>query len=76
MSIRQFSSRLELGFWQIVINLLSDSSIIQNLVRYGYLQVLPSTREFFKKFERQLVFRWAAAGLGIGFVIGILSFVF
>ena len=76
MSLRQLSTRIELSFWQIAINLLSQSSMLQRLIRWFYLTLLPFSAEFSKRFERRRVYRWAAAGLGLGFMLGFLIAVF
>ena len=72
MSIRQISSRIQLSFWQMVISLLSESRTSQQLVRWFYLKLFPVAENIFARFERQKVYRWAAAGLGTGFIIGLL----
>jgi len=72
MSIRQLPSRIELGFWQIAISLLSESSSLQRLVRWFYLEFRPWSGEIISRLERQRVIRWSAAGLGMGLFLGIL----
>jgi hypothetical protein len=76
MSLRQLSSRIELSFWHIVIGLLSESHSLQRLIRWFYLDFLPATTNFFQRFDSQRVIRWAAVGLGLGFVVGFLISVF
>jgi len=76
MSLRQIPSRIELSFWQITISLLSQSSMLQRLIRWFYLDLMPFSAEFSKRFERRRVYRWAAAGLGMGFMLGFLIAVF
>ncbi len=76
MSLRQLSTRIELSFWQITIILLSQSSMLQRLIRWFYLDLLPFSAEFSKRFDRRRVYRWAAAGLGMGFMLGFLIAVF
>ena len=76
MSLRQISTRIELSFWQIAISLLSESTFLQRLIRWFYLDFLPFSAEFIKRFERRRVYRWAAAGLGMGFMLGFLIAVF
>lgn len=72
MSLRQLSSRIELSFWHIVIGLLSESQSLQRLIRWFYLDFLPATTNSFQRFDSQRVIRWAALGLGLGFVVGFL----
>jgi hypothetical protein len=76
MSLRQLSTRIELSFWQMVITLLSESDLLQRLIRWFYLDLLPRSVKFLKQFELRQVFRWAAAGLGMGFIIGFLIAIF
>ena len=76
MSLRQLSSRIELSFWHIVIGLLSESHSLQRLIRWFYLDFLPATTNFFQQFDSQRFIRWAAIGLGLGFVIGFLISLF
>jgi hypothetical protein len=76
MSLRQLSSRIELSFWQIVIDLLSESHSLQRLIRWFYLDFVPATANFFHQFDRQRVIRWAAFGIGLGFVVGFLISLF
>lgn len=76
MILRQLSSRIELSFWQMVISLLSESNLLQRLIRWFYLELLPRSLEFIKQFERRRVYRWSAAGLGMGFIIGLLIAIF
>ncbi|MFL7894078.1 MAG: hypothetical protein ACK2UM_04470 [Anaerolineales bacterium] len=76
MSIRQFSSRIELNFWQIVIGLMSESPKFQRLVRWSYLGLFPAVSNWFTKFNRRRAFQWAAGGLGFGIMIGFLIALF
>jgi len=76
MSLRQLSSRIELSFWQIVIGLLSESHSLQRLIRWFYLDFVPATADFFQYLDRQHVIRWAAVGLGLGFIVGFLISLF
>jgi hypothetical protein len=76
MSLRQLSSRIELSFWQIVIDLLSESHSLQRLIRWFYLDFVPATADFFHQFDRQRVIRWSAFGIGLGFVVGFLISLF
>ena len=76
MSLRQLSTRIEVSFWQIVIILLSESRLLQRLVRWVYLDFLPLLVAFLQHFEQQRVIRWAAAGLGLGLMTGFLISIF
>ena len=72
MSLRQLSSRIELSFWYIVINLLSGSILLQSLIRWFYLEIIPAIRDFFKNFDRQRFIRMVIFGLGFGLITGFL----
>ena len=76
MSLRQLSTRIEVSFWQIIISLLSESRLLQLLVRWVYLELLPTLVAFLQHFNQQRVIRWAAAGLGIGLMTGVLITIF
>jgi hypothetical protein len=76
MSLRQLSTRIELSFWQIVISLLSESQALQRLIRWAYLDLHPTLVTFLQHFEKQRAIRWAAAGLGLGLLTGILISIF
>ena len=76
MSLRHLPSKIELGFWQIAISLLSESKSIQRLVRWFYLDLRPKSSQLFNQLERQKVIRWSAAGLGMGLLFGFLIAVF
>ena len=76
MSLRHLPSKIELGFWQITISLLSESTSIQRLVRWFYLDLRPRTLEFLIQLEQKRVIRWSAAGLGMGLLFGFLIAIF
>lgn len=76
MSLRQLPTKIELGFWQIAISLLSESKSIQRLVRWFYLDLRPKSSQLFNQLERHKVIRWSAAGLGMGLLFGFLIAVF
>lgn len=76
MSLRQLSTRIELSFWQIVIGVLSESQSMQRLIRWLYLDLIPLAAAFIHQFNRRRVIRWAAAGLGLGFLAGLLIALF
>jgi hypothetical protein len=64
--------RLEIGFWRMTIDLLSDSRLLQKLVaRCGRLtwQLGPLLHAL----DRRRAVRWAAAGLGLGFFTALVS---
>lgn len=72
MSLRHLPSRIELGFWQITISLLSESTSLQRLIRWFYLDFRPKAGQVLSRFERRRVMRWSAAGLGTGLLLGFL----
>jgi hypothetical protein len=76
MSIRQIPSKIELGFWQIAITLLSESRPVQQLVCWFYLEVGPKSSQYIKRLDRPQLLRWSAAGLGMGLLVGFLIAVF
>jgi hypothetical protein len=73
MNLRHIPSRIELGFWQVTINLLSESILLQKLIRWFYLEFRPQFATVVRRFERQRLVRWAAAGLGMGLLFGFIA---
>jgi len=65
-----------LGFWQITIRLLSESTSLQRLIRWFYLDLRPKSGQVLSQLERQQVMRWSAAGLGTGLLLGFLIAIF
>ena len=76
MSIRQLSSRIELSFWQIVIELLSESPKFQRLVKWSYLGLFPAAANLLNNMSRRRAIQWAAGGLGAGLMIGLIIALF
>lgn len=76
MSLRQISTRLELSFWQIIIVLLTESQAIQRLIKWAYSDFVPASAGFNPLFEKRKMFLWAAVGLGLGSIIGLLNSIF
>lgn len=72
MIFRKIPSRIELTFWQIVINLLSQSLLIQRMFRWIYFVFFPIIKSFPKQIDIKRLFRWSATGLGIGIITGFV----
>jgi hypothetical protein len=73
MSFKQISTRLEISFWQLVIQLLSESYTIQEIIAWVYHRGSPGMARFVHRFDVEKALRWAAYGLALGFLIGFLS---
>lgn len=73
MSFKQISTRLEISFWQLVIQLLSESDTIQEIIAWIYHRGSPGINRFVHKLDYEKALRWAAYGLTLGFLIGLLS---
>jgi uncharacterized paraquat-inducible protein A len=73
MSLKQLSIRLEVSFWQLVIQLLSESRAVQAIITWIYHHGVPATTGFFHNLEVERALRWAAVGLALGFLTGLLS---
>lgn len=73
MSLKQISIRLEVSFWQLVIQLLSESRIVQALIAWIYHNGLPATIRLTHNLEGERAIRWAIGGLAIGLLAGLLS---
>jgi hypothetical protein len=73
MSLKQFSIRLEISFWQFVIQILSQSHTVQGIIAWIYNRGLPRTLRFVHSINADRLLRWAAVGLLLGFLTGILS---
>jgi hypothetical protein len=72
MGLRQLPSRIELTFWQIVINLLSQSKLLQRLIRWFYLELMPHSKLFIQQIDLKRFVRWSATGLGLGIITGLV----
>lgn len=71
MSLRQISTRLELSFWQIIICLLSESRMVQRLIRWVYTDFYPQT-DHYQWIDLKKIILWAALGLGLGLLCGFV----
>jgi len=73
MSIKQIPMRLELGFWNLTIHLLSQSALLRSLVPWFYRSVGLRWGAFRGDFDARRALLWAGAGLVLGFVGGFLA---
>ena len=73
MSLKQLSIRLEVSFWQLVIQLLSESRVVQAMITWIYHHGVPDTTRFIQSIEIERALRWVAVGLALGFLTGLLS---
>jgi hypothetical protein len=72
MTIKQLSTNLEIGFLNILIDLLSDSCLFQSLIRWIYQIAIPRLVEIQDSFEIKFALRWSLAGLVSGALIGFI----
>lgn len=70
MSFKQLAVRLEISFWQIVIQLLSESEFIQFAVGY-VAELWPRAQHYWQRLDRERLLRWASVGFAGGFLIGL-----
>lgn len=73
MSLKQFSIRVEVSFWQLVIQLLSESRTVQAIITWIYHRGLPATNLLTNNLEVERALQWAVVGLALGFLAGLLS---
>ena len=73
MSLKQFSIRLEVSFWQLVIQLLTESRTVQAIIAWIYIHGAPAITRLIQSLEVERVLRWAVVGLALGFLTGLLS---
>ena len=73
MTIRQLSTRLEISFWQLVIQLLSESRTVQRMIAWVYHRGSPATARFINSLNAERALQWAAIGLALGFLAGLLA---
>jgi len=73
MLIKQFSLRLEISFWQLVIALMHESAFVQNVIRWGYHRLLPLVLGLSQLVDFKRVANWGIAGFFIGLVISVIS---
>jgi hypothetical protein len=75
VAIKQLSNKIELSFWHLTINLLTDSSIFQQSIKWGYSYV--QGPENWEKIKQKIF--WAILGTSIGVsivIIGAISYLF
>ena len=72
IDIRLVSYRLEIGFWRLAIDLLTDSKVLQRLIR-GASQLHWKVVDAMQTLELNKVALWAATWLVIGFFVAILG---
>jgi hypothetical protein len=73
MNIKQLPMRLELGFWNLTIHILSQSAWLRSLLPWFYRSVGQRWRVFCQAFDARRALLWAAAGLVLGFIGGFLA---
>ena len=73
MSLRHFSTRLEISFWQLIIQILSESRAVQRLIAWSYRCGTPAIARFLHGLDAEQLLQWAAIGLALGFLAGLLS---
>ena len=68
MNITQIPQRIEIAFWETFISLMEDSTHVRFLMQESYT--------WFEKINQVskllMMIVWAMAGLGLGFLIGLL----
>lgn len=75
LEIQLVCNRLEIGFWRLTIDLMSDSKLLQKLVT-GICELTWQVSQSVRTLERNRAVRWATAGLCIGFFTAIVSIIF
>jgi len=72
LTIRRLPALIELGFWNLTIFLLSESPVLQKLVRWGFRK-LPSLKSFdeYKSINIRTVMILAGSGIVLGFLVSI-----
>lgn len=73
MSLRHFSTRLEISFWQLVVQILSESRSVQRLLAWSYHFGSPAIARLLHSIDYERALQWAAIGLALGFLAGLLS---
>jgi hypothetical protein len=69
MNIRSLPTSIEIAFWSVVISLLSDSEVIQDLVRKCYDCQASGRCTYYLR----LVFFFSTAGLVLGTFLGLVG---
>ena len=70
MSLKQLSIRVEISFWQMVIQLLSESRFLQSAIS-RLAEVSPRAWRICRSLERDRLARCASIGFAGGFLIGL-----
>lgn len=73
MNIRQLPTRLELGFWNLTIHILSQSAWLRSLLPWFYRGLGQAWRAFGQAFDARRALLWAMAGFLLGFIGGFLA---
>ena len=72
MNIKNISMRLELSFWNLAIDLLSESSAFQNFVTWVYRELTLPVLALSRSFNPKKALLLAAGGWLLGFMAGVL----
>jgi hypothetical protein len=72
IDFRLVSRRVQLGFWRLAIDLLSDSRLLQQLIGAAYRSSRQAGR-LFQRMDGPRAACWAAAGLCLGFFTALLG---
>jgi hypothetical protein len=73
MNIKQLPTRIEIGFWNLTIHLLSQSAWVRILVTWSYRNIGIRWDAFSRAFDAQRALFWAGVGLLLGFLGGFLA---
>jgi hypothetical protein len=71
-TMKHIAARIELTFWQFIIDLLSRSKLLQQFIRWTYLEVRPSALVILSRINLRRFVRWSATGLGLGVITGLV----
>lgn len=71
MNLKYLPVRLELSFWNFVINLLSESRGIRSLVAWIFSDHSSRLKAFIRTFQRNRALGWATSSLILFFLLGL-----
>jgi hypothetical protein len=69
VNVKRIPILIEIHFWNLSVNLLTQSSLAQSVFRWAY----PYMTRVARSSGPQYVALWAGAGLALGFTVGLLA---
>lgn len=75
MTIKQLSNKIELSFWHLTINLLSESNLFRQTIKWGYCKI-PGIEHWEKIKQRIYLVSFGTLAVITLIVVGMVSYLF